>query len=262
MRVAILGATSHIAKDLVLSFAARSSDELSLFARRPSMVTEWLEFVGLSNQCVVADFGAFGPELQFDAIINFVGAGAPAQISIIGASIFDITLKYDDMALDYVRQHPECKYLFLSSGAAYGSDFAKPASDSTKAVIPINALQPQDWYGVAKLHAEGRHRSLSHLQIVDLRVFSYFSRTQDLTAGFLITDILRAVSSRVVLKISPTYIVRDYLHPSDFYQLIHSLLAASTVAGVVDCYTLAPIDKVLLLDAMAKTFDLRFEIID
>ena len=39
----------------------------------------------------------------------------------MGASIFDVTLKYDEMALDYVRQHPDCRYIFLSSGAAYDS---------------------------------------------------------------------------------------------------------------------------------------------
>ena len=193
MRIAILGATSQIAKDLVLSFSAQSNHELALFARRPEAVKQWLTGVGLSGRYTVADFAVFGADRNFDAILNFVGVGNPAQAAAMGASIFDVTLQYDERALAYVRQHPDCRYLFLSSGAAYGSTFDEPADENTKAVVAINHLQPQDWYAVAKLHAECRHRSLKHLPIVDIRVFNYFSHTQDISARFLITDILRAI---------------------------------------------------------------------
>lgn len=260
MRIAILGATSHIAKDMVQSFAANSSHELVLYARRPEAVTQWLAGVGLVGRYAVADFEAFGADEHFDAIFNFVGVGNPAEAAAMGASIFDVTLRYDELALGYIRQRPECRYIFLSSGAAYGSSFDSPADENTKAVIPLNKLQPQDWYGVAKLHAECRHRSLPHLPIVDIRVFNYFSHTQDMAARFLITDILRAIRDKTVLKTSADYIVRDYLHPSDFYQLVSVLLGASATNEVVDCYSKAPIDKPTLLSAMQEKFGLRYEV--
>jgi nucleoside-diphosphate-sugar epimerase len=261
MRIAILGATSQIAKDLVQSFCAQSSHELVLYARRPEVVSQWLVSVGLVGRYAVADFAAFSSDEQFDAILNFVGVGNPAQAAAMGASIFDVTLKYDQMALDYVRQHPGCRYIFLSSGAAYGSNFDAPVDANTKAVIDINHLQPQDWYGVAKLHAECRHRSLPHLPIVDIRVFNYFSHTQDMDARFLITDILRAIRDKTVLQTSSDYIVRDYLHPSDFYQLVSVLLAAPAANTVLDCYSKAPIDKPALLAAMQEKFGLRYELV-
>jgi nucleoside-diphosphate-sugar epimerase len=259
MRIAILGATSQIAKDLVLSFCEHSNHALMLYARRPEAVTQWLSSVGLADRFVVADFSAFSTDEHFDAILNFVGVGNPAQAGVMGASIFDVTLKYDEMALNYVRQNPECRYLFLSSGAAYGSSFAEPADASTKSIIDINNLQPQDWYAVAKLHAECRHRSLPHLAIIDIRVFNYFSHTQDMEARFLITDILRAIRDNKVLQTSSDYIVRDYLHPSDFYQLIRVLLAAPAINTSIDCYSLAPIDKHTLLAAMQDKFGLQYE---
>lgn len=259
MRIAILGATSQIAKDLVLSFSRQSNHELALFARRPEIVRQWLGSVGLSGQYAVADFGAFGAGEHFDAILNFVGVGNPAQAAAMGAAIFDVTLEYDEMALNYVRQHPECRYIFLSSGAAYGSSFEAPVDTSTKAVVAINNLRPQDWYGVAKLHAECRHRALPHLPIVDIRVFNYFSCTQDVSARFLITDILRAIRDKIVLKTSSDYIVRDFLHPSDFYNLVNALLSASAHNTAVDCYSRAPIDKPNLLAAMQEKFGLRYE---
>ncbi|MBC7620511.1 MAG: NAD-dependent epimerase/dehydratase family protein [Candidatus Saccharibacteria bacterium] len=261
MRLAILGATSQIAKDLVLSFYAQSSHELVLYARRPEVVSQWLTSVGLAGRYAVADFVAFSTDEHFDAILNFVGVGNPAQAAAMGASIFDVTLKYDEMALGYLRQHPDCRYIFLSSGAAYGASFDEPANEKIKASVAINDLQPQAWYGVAKLHAECRHRSLANLPIVDIRVFNYFSRTQDIEARFLITDILRAIRDKTVLKTSADYIVRDFIHPSDFCSLVNSVLAAPATNAVVDAYSKAPIDKPTLLKAMQEKFGLEYEVV-
>ena len=262
MRIAILGATSQIAKDLVLSFWVQSGHELVLYARRPQAVTQWLASVGLTERYVVADFAAFNVDEHFDAILNFVGVGDPAQAAAMGASIFDVTLKYDEMALNYLRHHPECRYLFLSSGAAYGASFDEPVDANTKAVVAINKLQPQDWYGVAKLHAECRHRSLPHLAIVDIRVFNYFSHTQDMDARFLMSDILRAIRDKAVLKTSPGNIVRDYLHPKDFFSLVSAILSAQSSNAPVDCYSRAPIDKLQLLTAMQSKFGLQYEVME
>jgi nucleoside-diphosphate-sugar epimerase len=260
MRIAILGATSQIAKDLVLSFGAQDEHDLTLFARRPERVTQWLASSGLPGRYAAADFGAFGADRDFDAILNFVGVGDPARMALMGASILDVTLQYDDLALDYLRQHANCRYLFLSSGAAYGASFDEPAAHDTKALVPINNLQPHDWYAVAKLYAECRHRALPELAIIDIRVFNYFSRTQDMAARFLICDIVRAIRDQSVLKTAPGYIVRDYLHPADFYRLVSSLLLAPAANAVLDCYSRAPIDKPGLLGAMQERFGLRYEI--
>ena len=262
MRIAILGATSQIAKDLLHSFAARKSHELVLYARRPDVVAKWLTSVDLADFYTAADFAAFGSEEHFDAILNFVGVGDPAQAAAMGPAIFDVTLKYDELALDYVRQNSDCRYLFLSSGAAYGSSFDTPVDENTKAVFAINHLQPQDWYGVAKLHAECRHRGLANLPIVDIRVFNYFSHTQDMDARFLITDILRAIRHKTILKTSADYIMRDYLHPSDFYQLVSAILSSPATNTAVDCYTQAAISKLNLLTAMQDKFGLRYQVTD
>ncbi len=258
-RIALLGATSQIARDLVISFSTKKNKRLHLFARRSDDVTKWLKNAGLSERYLVDNFHAFGTQ-EFDAIINFVGAGNPAESVVMGASIFDVTLQYDELALSYVRQHPACRYIFLSSGAAYGSSFDAPVDVSTKAAIAINNLQPSDWYAVAKMHAECRHRSLTHLPITDIRVFNYFSHTQDMDARFLITDIVRAIRDKSVLKISADYMVRDFIGPRDFYQLVNVLLNAPAVNAVVDCYSKAPIDKLTLLTAIQERFGLRYEL--
>ena len=144
----------------------------------------------------------------------------------------------------------------------YGASFKEPAIRDTVAMIAINNLTPHEWYGVAKLHAECRHRAHPELSIIDLRVFNYFSRTQDMNARFLITDIVRAIRDKTVLKTSQDFIVRDFLHPTDFYNLVSSVLTAPIANAAVDCYSLAPIDKPTLLATMQEQFRLRYEVVE
>jgi hypothetical protein len=54
--------------------------------------------------------------------------------------------------------------------------------------------------------------------------------------------------------------VRDFLHPSDFYQLVRALLSAPVSNAAVDCYSCAPIDKPNLWVTMQKEFGLNYEI--
>jgi nucleoside-diphosphate-sugar epimerase len=260
MRIAILGATSQMAKDLIISLSDEPDKHLHLFARRPDDVKKWLKDLRLSKRYLVDNFCVFGTQ-EFDAIINFVGVGNPAKAEALGASIFDVTLQYDELALNYLRQHPLCRYIFLSSGAAYGASFDVPVDAETKATIPINSLQPQDWYAVAKLHAECRHRSQANLPIVDVRVFNYFSHTQDMEARFLITDIIRSIRNKTVLKTSADFIMRDFIGPDDFYQLVTAILSSPATNVAVDCYSKAPIDKPTLLKVMQVHFGLQYEMV-
>jgi nucleoside-diphosphate-sugar epimerase len=262
MRIAILGATSQIARDLVLSLTAQTTHELFLFARRPYVVRQWLENAGLTERHTCVDLSDFTVQQQFDVLINFVGVGNPAQAAAMGASILDITLYFDQLALDYLRVHPACRYLFLSSGAAYGASFEVPVDATSMAILPLNDFQSQDWYGVAKLHAECRHRAQSHLAIVDIRVFNYFSRTQDMSTRFFISDILRSIREQSVLMTSPEQIFRDFLHPSDFYRLIEAILNAPPRNTSIDCYSRGPVDKASILTYMQENFGLRFRTTD
>ena len=244
-----------------MSFSMEKDKELYLFARHPSVVTSWLSFKGLSNHYPVQDFSLFSDSV-YDAIINFVGAGDPVKVASMGNSIFYITLRFDDLVLEYLKRHPNCRYIFLSSGAVYGSAFNEPANRNTPAVVSVNNIEPHQWYGVAKLFAECRHRTHPEFSIIDIRIFNYFSRAQDISARFLITDILRAIRDNTVFRTSTDNIIRDFLHPADFHSLICTLLTAPLSNTAVDCYTRAPIDKANLLLAMQKMFGLQYEAVD
>lgn len=258
MRIAILGATSQIAGDLIRSLGEAGRHQLYLYARRPAA----LRPEGAAGAAIVhaGDYASFAAGPDFDAVINFVGVGDPAAAARMGADIFDVTLQFDQLALGYVRAHPRCRYLFLSSGAAYGSRFPRPADRDTPAIVPVNQLAPQDWYGAAKLHAECRHRAHGDLPIIDIRLFNYFSASQDLGARFLVCDALRAIRDRTTLRTSAENIFRDYLHPEDFRRLVETLLDAAPANAVVDAYSRAPVDKFTLLAGLEERFGLAYEV--
>jgi nucleoside-diphosphate-sugar epimerase len=258
-RIAFVGATSQIAKDLVLSFVEHGVAKPLLYVRHVDTAAQWLQANSLQEICSLHRYDEYG-QLPHEAVINFVGVGDPKRAAEMGSSIFEVTQRFDDMVLVELVKNPLRRYLFLSSGAAYGNSFTEPVTADTEARIAINAIAPQDYYAVAKLHAEVRHRSRPNLSIVDIRVFNYFSRTQDVEARFFITDIVRAVRDGKVLRTSPDYIVRDFLHPQDFFQLVRCLLDAPPHNGPIDCYSSAAVDKPALLKAMHEHFGLNYEI--
>jgi nucleoside-diphosphate-sugar epimerase len=260
MRIAILGATSQIARDLILSFPINKGYDFLLFCRNIELLEKWINSENLSEKYQVKEYFEFGSHQKYDIIINFVGVGDPAKAQKMGSDIFKVTEQYDDMALEYLKQHKKTKYIFLSSGAVYGGNYQNPVDKDTIATIDINNLKSTDWYTIAKLYAETKHRSLSDLSIVDVRVFNYFSHTQNMDAQFLITDIVRALKNKKLFKTSSENIVRDFITPTDFYNLIQAFIDYGSINAAFDCYTKSPVSKFDLLSKLESKFGLMYEI--
>jgi len=260
MNIAILGATSQIAQDLILSFSKCKDYDFSIFGRNVALLQKWINSESLSDKYQVQEYSEFANHQKYDVIINFVGIGDPVKAQKMGSDIFKITEEYDDMALEYLKQHKKTKYIFLSSGAVYGGNYQEPVNKDTVAIIDINNLKSTDWYAISKLYAEAKHRSMPELSIVDVRVFNYFSHTQDMNARFLITDIVRAIKNKEIFKTSANNIIRDFITPPDFYRLIQAIINFKPINRAVDCYTKSPISKFDLLDGLGDKLGLEYEI--
>lgn len=258
MRIAVLGATSQIARDFVAEGARRRYPaEFLLYARDTARVGEWQSAQGLAHP--VAPLDAYGDE-DHDAVINFIGVGDPSRAAAMGSAILDITTHYDHAVTRLLEKAPGRRYIFLSSGAVYGTGFQVPATIETPTVVNVNSLAMQEFYTVAKLHAEARHRAMASHPIVDIRVFNYFSRTLDLGARFFVTDVIRAVRDKAVLPTNSATMTRDFLHPQDFFGLVASILEGPPKNGPVDAFSQAPVEKFALLERFKSEFALRYEV--
>ncbi|MBL7005038.1 MAG: NAD(P)-dependent oxidoreductase [Gammaproteobacteria bacterium] len=259
MKIAILGATSQIAQDLILSFSKNQDYDFLLFGRNIELLEKWINSEDLSKKYQAQEYSEFSNHQKYDVIINFVGIGDPAKSQKMGSDIFKVTERYDDMVLEYLKQYKKTKYIFLSSGAVYGGNYQDPVNKDTIATIDINNLKSTDWYTLAKLYAEAKHRALPDLSIVDVRVFNYFSHKQNMDARFLITDIVRAIKNKEVFKTSAEDIVRDFITPPDFYNLVQAIINYEPINIALDCYTKFPVSKLDLLSELESKFGLRYK---
>lgn len=260
-RIAILGANSHIAKGLIDCWTHKKDRELLLYARGPVRVREFLDQLGRATEAKVYSIGEYGRE-QHDVVINCIGFGNPQKLKDNLGDIFRITTTFDDLIIGYLKANPDTIYVNLSSGAAYGADFSQPVNDQSKALFTINDLKAEEYYGIAKLHSEARHRALKALSIIDLRVFGYFSRYIDLHEKFLLSEIIACLKNRQTFITSPVNIWRDYLHPQDIASLIDCCIAHCPMNAVFDAYSNKEVSKFELLSFFAETYGLEYNIND
>jgi len=261
MRVAILGATGHVGACFTAGLLADERFAVTAIARDASRLGALLDTLPNGAACARRSFGEF-PTGDFDAVVNCVGVGTPAAVAASGPGIFELTDRFDALALDYARAHPGTRYIALSSGAAYGGDFTEPASEVTPAVVRANAMRPSDHYGAAKLAAEVRHRATADLAIVDLRLFGLFSRHIDLDAGYFMTDVFRAIVGDTSLTVSPEDVVRDYVDPDDLVAVLIAVLDAPAHNDVYDVYSAAPVSKFELLAHFSARYGLTYDVAD
>ncbi|AHK20210.1 epimerase [Yersinia similis] len=261
MKLAILGATSQIAKDLIIRLSKNQKVILHLYSRNAENVSAWLLSFNNHSGYKSSNIDYFDHNYKYDAIINFVGAGDPEKIKEMGSEIIDITYKYDDLVIKYLKKNSNCKYVFISSGAVYGDVFSDKDSLRTDSRFHIDN-NGSDFYGLAKFYSEIRHRSLSSLKIYDLRVFGYFSSSQNIESRFILSDMCRAVRDDEVFVTTSKEMVRDYIHPDDFHTLITSILANGIDNCALDCYSLCPINKKDLVKTMHDEFGMKYLITD
>jgi len=254
MRTVIIGGTSHIARALT-PFFREKGDELCLFARRPEALK------GLDVR-VESDFSLL-PETDYDLLINCIGAGTPNLIRKDPHLWFSVLERFDNLALESLaRKNPEALYVHFSSGAVYDRDAGAPVGEeSFKTVFP-NRLTMEQWYPVVQLYAEAKHRSLPALRILDLRIFSFFSRFIDPDSGYFMTELIKALVEKRPFATTRQEIVRDFPAPADLAALIRRAAGLPGLNTAVDIRSAKSVSKSEILRCFAEKFSLRCEYTD
>ena len=229
--IAIFGSTGHIGKNLISFFIKNNDFKIFLFSRDIKKF-ESLKMI-FSDTMSFNTYDDFGKN-EYDVIINCVGISNPNTFEKNSRSIFDIAEFYDTMVLDYLKNFPTTLYINLSSGAVFGGEFDKPVDDSSTYKFDVNGINKGEMYSVSKMYLESRHRSLPDLNIIDLRIFGFFSRFIDVNAGFFMSELLRALKNKSEFITDKKDFVRDYVNPNDFYDLTKNCITNKKINDVFD----------------------------
>ena len=257
--VAILGGTSHIAAGLVSLLGGREGMSLTLFARDLERGVEVARRAGADADVPVLDFERVAQGC-YDVLVNCVGFGSPARLRGVGDEIFRVTEQFDNFAMDYMGEHPSSLLISISSGAVCGAGTGDVLGREFK--LSPDDMGPEHFYAIAKLHSEAKHRSRQDLQIVDLRVFGYFSRFIDPDSGFFLSDVVRSLKARAPLVTSPVDMKRDYVGPEDLARLVRCCVGRRPGNRVYDVYSRAPVSKREILDFCVREYGLHVDVKD
>lgn len=259
MRVAIIGGNSHVAKNLIFANQASGRWEITAFGRNVEAIRA---FADQNSRAVLCkSLSQFASSDGFDAIINCVGFGTPEKVKSAGLSLFKVPEEIDNLILDFVIANPKTRYTNFSSGAVYGTSMNRPAKSGQPAILEVSPLDPSEFYRISKIHQEAKHRSCPELSIVDVRLFSFFSRFIDPDSNYLMNDVIKSIETGQVLQTAPTEIYRDYISPADLYSLIDCILVSPSFNGTVDTYSKASISKSQLLANLGAEFGMKSEFV-
>jgi len=257
--IAIFGSTGHIGKNLISFFIKNNDFKIFLFSRDIKKF-ESLKMI-FSDTMSFNTYDDFGKN-EYDVIINCVGISNPNAFEKNSRSIFDTAEFYDTMVLDYLKNFPTTLYINLSSGAVFSGEFDKPVDDSSTYKFDVNGINKGEMYSISKMYLESKHRSLPDLNIVDLRIFGFFSRFIDVNAGFFMSELLQALKNKSEFITDKKDFVRDYVNPKDFYDLTKNCIANKKINDVFDVYSKEIISKFQILEECFNKFDLKFKLVE
>ena len=256
--IVILGANSNIAKALTYSFSNNKDINLALYTTNISKTKNFTEQLQSKN-ITVFDGYQKGIIQGADLIINCIGVGTPKDLNEDYTPWFTVLEEFDNLCIQYVKDNPNSVYISFSSGTVYGKDFSKPVNNSTQTVLDVNKIDIDNFYTIAKIYSEAKHRAYKDLNIIDLRIFSFFSRFSNLNDGYLMSDAALSILNKTTLYTDSNDIIRDYIHISDLSDLILGC-AGKKLNTAIDVRSKQPAAKFQILEMLNKNFGLEYKI--
>lgn len=258
INIAIFGSTGHISKNLIFYLSQKKEYNLFLLSRDKKKLEKILKQEIKNENFEICDYNILQKK-SFNVIINSIGTSDPGKLN---NEIIKITEFYDNKIIDYLEKNNLTIYINFSSGAIYGHSFDKPVTDDTYSILKSNDGDPGYLYSIAKLYSEGKHRTLKHLNIVDLRIFSFFSRFIDPNSRFFLSEVISAIKNKTDLSVDKHDIVRDFVHPKDLCLLIEKCIKKTFINDVFDVYSKKPISKFEILNEISKIYGLKYHMIE
>lgn len=252
--IAILGATGYIGTSLARELAVqKEAASLYLFSRSQEKILHLKETVvelGSQENNYFYTLDRF-QDFDYDVIINCTGISSVATLENHPDEVIDVTERVDNLIFEYLKKKPDVLYINMSSGAVYNTTG-----------VGASVMTPADYYAFAKKDAEKRHRVHAEFSIVDIRVFSFFSRFVNTEGHFLMSQIVDAIKNKKIFETNFYDVERDYISPHDLCALVWCVIQKGKQNDVYDAYSLAPVTKFALLEFLKKKYGLEYTIKD
>lgn len=257
IKVAILGATGYIGRSLVATADAHGFEIVS-FSRDVSRAKKVFASYNIDDQSV-SSYDSFLDQ-NFDVVINATGIGSPREITNNPTKVFSVTEEMDSLIFYYLDKYPNTRVFNISSGSVYGLSAGQPIEKGILATFDPSHLDPGNYYSLAKLHSEAKHRAWSDHNIVDLRVFAFISRWLDTDETFFIAEVANCLLNDKVFYTKQSDMVRDYCTADDLWKVIEFLCDRPAQNAVFDMQSKSPVAKFELLDHLSLKFGLKYKV--
>ena len=249
--IAILGANGQIGRTLI-GIYGQLDIELYLFVRNHDTLAD----LSFNTFIHVLPYDAFGRE-HYDVVINAAGPGDPVIQRKLNSRIVETLDRLDLLVLNYIDDHSDTIYIYISSGAVYDGNYVNAVDNLSVFSLPAGKLDEICMYPLAKLAAEARHRARFNARIADIRLFGYVSEYLNPEAGHFLSQILRALRENVPFETHCVDFVRDVVGPAELTDLIERIVEAGGKNEAYDLYSVAPMTKLELLDQMSHIYGLK-----
>lgn len=258
-KVAILGATGYIGRSMVATANANDFQAVP-FSRDVTRAAEIFYSYSIVAPIIFTYENFLNQE--FEIVVNATGVGSPREIIKDPNKVFSVTEEMDALLFSYLEKHPNTRVFNISSGSVYGLSARQEISNETLATFNPEQFGFGDYYSLAKLHSEAKHRALLNYHIVDLRVFAFISRWLDHEESFFIAEVAKCLLTKKTFYTRPDDMVRDYCTANDLWEVINFLSKRPRMNEVFNMKSLSPVTKFELLNKLKDEADLEFGVED
>ena len=98
-----------------------------------------------------------------------------------------------------------------------------------------------------------------NLRILDLRLYSFFSRFADLENDkYFINELIIALRNKEIFITNNNNFIRDFIHPEDLFNIIKENMYEKEINRAIDVYSKSAVSKFEILDYFKKYYELKY----
>lgn len=239
----ILGANGQIARSLIKELP--KNEFLFLVTSNQSSLLEFLKRIGkIKNYKVIENnYKKIVIPKGIKSIINCSGIGDPMIHNSKKFLLNDLGFDIDNQVLNYLEKNNNTHYFFMSTGGIYNAEedyfYARHKRELS---LNLDDLSQKKYYILKKITQETLHRSLKHLNIVNIRIFGFISEFINLNSAFFLAQIIKSFIDKKIFVTSKKNFLRDLISAKDLVRLI-SILEKKKINDTFDVFSNKPVTK-------------------